>query len=85
MKLDIREYADLNIPDWLGDSLFSKLISVQLSGNEYCMFLPPLRKSPFLRELVIESFYGVRDAIMSWPAQLDPFSLGPSRPSPLFW
>ena len=60
-KLVIHSYAGLNFPHWFGDSSFSKMVSIYLSGNEYCLFLPPLGQLPSLQELVIESFHGVEE------------------------
>jgi len=52
-KLDINLYWGTNFPSWLGDSLFSNMVSVWITNCSYCMTLPPLGKLPSLKDLVI--------------------------------
>ncbi|GMN24895.1 hypothetical protein TIFTF001_047679 [Ficus carica] len=54
-KLAIHSYAGLNFPHRFGDSSFSKMVSIYLSGNEYCLFLPPLGQLLSLQELVMKA------------------------------
>lgn len=52
-KLDINLYRGTSFPSWLGDSLFSNIVSVRITNCSYCMTLPPLGKLPSLKDLVI--------------------------------
>ncbi|EOY20010.1 TIR-NBS-LRR type disease resistance-like protein [Theobroma cacao] len=68
-KLSIRFYGGKEFPRWLGDSSFSKIISLHLSDCINCKSLPPLGRLSSLEHLIIErigriksighEFYGV--------------------------
>ncbi|GMN56511.1 hypothetical protein TIFTF001_025627 [Ficus carica] len=58
-KLTIYKFAGSSFPEWVGDSLFSNLVSLHLNGSEYCFLLPPVGQLPSLQELSVKSFNGV--------------------------
>ncbi|KAF2300024.1 hypothetical protein GH714_006835 [Hevea brasiliensis] len=49
-------YNGTRFPDWLGDSSFSNMVSLELSRFQYCSSLPPLGQLVSLKELLIEGF-----------------------------
>lgn len=53
-KLIIRLYGGTSFPSWLGDPLFSNMVSLCISNCEYCVTLPPLGQLPSLKDLTIE-------------------------------
>ncbi|XP_062115654.1 putative disease resistance RPP13-like protein 1 isoform X2 [Humulus lupulus] len=55
-KLTIRYYPGSSFPRWVGDSQYSRIISVDLCGNKSCVFLPPLGQLPFLKALKLKGF-----------------------------
>ncbi|XP_045825239.1 putative disease resistance RPP13-like protein 1 [Trifolium pratense] len=52
-KLSIRLYGGTSFPTWLGDSLFSNMVSLRINNCEYCVTLPPLGQLPSLKYLSI--------------------------------
>ncbi|XP_030966143.1 putative disease resistance protein At3g14460 isoform X2 [Quercus lobata] len=55
-SLTIANYEGTSFPKWLGDSSFSKMVSIQLRNCDNCFSLPPLGQLPDLKSLQIESF-----------------------------
>ncbi|AES69847.1 putative P-loop containing nucleoside triphosphate hydrolase, leucine-rich repeat domain, L [Medicago truncatula] len=53
-KLSIRLYGGTSFPSWLGDPLFSNMVSLCISNCEYCVTLPPLGQLPSLKDLTIK-------------------------------
>jgi hypothetical protein len=53
-KLSIDLYGGTSFPSWLGDSLFSNMVSICISNCEYCLTLPPLGQLPTLKDLRID-------------------------------
>ena len=60
-SLAIEHYEGTSFPKWLGESSFSKMVSIVLSNFDYCFSLPPLGQLPNLKNLQINRF----DAILS--------------------
>jgi len=52
-KLSISLYGGTSFPSWLGDPLFSNMVSLCISNCEYCVTLPPLGQLPSLKDLTI--------------------------------
>ncbi|MED6107420.1 hypothetical protein PIB30_013777 [Stylosanthes scabra] len=52
-KLQIENYGGRTFPEWLGNPLFSNLVSVQLIGCISCLTLPPLGQLNSLKTLFI--------------------------------
>ncbi|EOY20016.1 NB-ARC domain-containing disease resistance protein, putative [Theobroma cacao] len=52
-KLRIRHFGGSKLPDWLGDAIFSQMVSLHLVDCENCSSLPPLGQLPCLQELYI--------------------------------
>ena len=52
-KLSIRLYGGTTFPSWLGDSLFSNMVSLRINNCKYCIMLPPLGQLPSLKYLLI--------------------------------
>ena len=52
-RLGFDLYGGTSFPNWLGDSSFSKMVSLYINNCEYCMTLPPLGQLPSLKELSI--------------------------------
>ncbi|KAM3733741.1 hypothetical protein ACB098_11G160000 [Castanea mollissima] len=55
-SLTITNYEGTSFPKWLGDSSFSKMVSIQLRNCDNCFSLPPLGQLPDLKSLQIECF-----------------------------
>jgi hypothetical protein len=55
LKIDL--YGGTSFPSWLGDSLFSNMVSLCISNCDYCATLPPLGQLPSLKDLEI---YGMK-------------------------
>ncbi|CAK7322708.1 unnamed protein product [Dovyalis caffra] len=55
-RLDIIGYGGTKFPNWVGNSSFSNMVSLRLSGCKNCTSLPPLGQLPSLEELCIEGF-----------------------------
>ncbi|XP_061351889.1 putative disease resistance RPP13-like protein 1 [Gastrolobium bilobum] len=55
-SLTIRYYRGNSFSDWLGDSHFSNLVSMNLGGCRFCSSLPPLGLLSSLKELFISDF-----------------------------
>ncbi|KEH38203.1 LRR and NB-ARC domain disease resistance protein [Medicago truncatula] len=51
LKIDL--YGGTSFPSWLGDSSFSKMVSLHITNCEFCPTLPPLGQLPFLKDLEI--------------------------------
>ncbi|XP_022747848.1 putative disease resistance protein At3g14460 [Durio zibethinus] len=58
-RLVISYYGGTGFPEWVGRSPFSNVVSVELSGCKYCLFLPPLGQLSSLESLSISGFSGV--------------------------
>lgn len=56
-NLIIRNYDGIQFPKWIGDSSFSKLVSVTLESCCRCEILPPLGQLPSLKYLCMVEFY----------------------------
>ncbi|KAL5543337.1 hypothetical protein UlMin_007121 [Ulmus minor] len=56
-KLFISKYGGTRFPEWVGDSLFSKIETVHLNNCKDCLFLPALGRLPSLKELKIRGFH----------------------------
>ncbi|XP_037494820.1 putative disease resistance RPP13-like protein 1 [Jatropha curcas] len=52
-------YGGTRFPHWVGDSSFSNVVFMELSGCKYCHFLPPLGQLLSLKVLSIKAFNGV--------------------------
>ncbi|XP_057750864.1 putative disease resistance RPP13-like protein 1 [Arachis stenosperma] len=52
-RLKIENYGGRTFPEWLGNPLFSNLVSVQLIGCISCLTLPPLGQLNSLKTLLI--------------------------------
>jgi len=52
-KLSIDFYGGTSIPNWLGDSSFSNMVTLFISNCIYCIALPPLGQLPSLKDLTI--------------------------------
>ncbi|KAL4600751.1 hypothetical protein ACB092_11G221400 [Castanea dentata] len=55
-SLTITNYEGTSFPKWLGDSSFSKMVSMELRNCDNCFSLPPLGQLPDLKSLQIECF-----------------------------
>nr|POF27131.1 putative disease resistance rpp13-like protein 1 [Quercus suber] len=55
-SLTITNYEGTSFPKWLGDSSFSKMVSIELRNCDNCFSLPPLGQLPDLKSLKIECF-----------------------------
>ncbi|KAL5549183.1 hypothetical protein UlMin_004414 [Ulmus minor] len=56
-ELLVYDYGGTSFPDWLGDSLFSKIEMMHLGGCQNCLFLPSLGRLPSLKELKMRGFH----------------------------
>ncbi|KAL5549181.1 hypothetical protein UlMin_004412 [Ulmus minor] len=56
-ELFVYDYGGTSFPDWLGDSLFSKIEMMHLDGCLNCLFLPSLGRLPSLKELKMKKFH----------------------------
>jgi len=52
-KLIIDLYSGTSFPNWLGNSSFSNMVSLNITNCEYCVTLPPLGQLPSLKDLSI--------------------------------
>lgn len=59
-KLTIYKYPGSFFPEWVGDSLFSNIVSLHLIDSEYCLLLPLVGQLPSLRELSVKSFHALK-------------------------
>ncbi|KAJ6775620.1 hypothetical protein OIU79_018735 [Salix purpurea] len=57
--LYIYGYGGTRFSDWVGDSSFSRIVSMELSRCKYCMCLPPLGQLGSLKELTVRGFEGL--------------------------
>ncbi|KAL4600752.1 hypothetical protein ACB092_11G221500 [Castanea dentata] len=55
-SLTITNYEGTSFPKWVGDSSFSKMVSLQLRNCDNCFSLPPLGQLPDLKNLQVECF-----------------------------
>ncbi|XP_028951853.1 putative disease resistance RPP13-like protein 1 [Malus domestica] len=77
VELTIRSYGGTSFPNWLGDSSFSNIKVMRLSGFSNCWSLPPVGQLPALKELYIDNmkcvmsigaeFYGVNGTCLIQP------------------
>ena len=58
-RLCINSFGGLSFPDWVGDPLFSNLVSLILTNCYNCTSLPPLGQLPSLKHLFISEMKGV--------------------------
>jgi Leucine-rich repeat (LRR) protein len=54
--LEIDGYGGIRFPEWVGNSSFSKIVSLKLSRCKNCTTLPPLGQLTSLEDLSIEEF-----------------------------
>ncbi|CAI8596107.1 unnamed protein product [Vicia faba] len=54
-SLKINLYGGTSFPNWLGNSSFSNMVSLEIRNCEYCMTLPPLGQLPSLKKLSISN------------------------------
>nr|XP_034892116.1 putative disease resistance protein RGA3 [Populus alba] len=54
--LEIDGYGGVRFPEWVGESFFSNIVSLKLSGCTNCISLPPLGQLASLEDLSIEGF-----------------------------
>ncbi|XP_058788535.1 putative disease resistance RPP13-like protein 1 [Vicia villosa] len=54
-SLVIDLYGGTRFPNWLGNSSFSNMVSIDIRNCEYCMTLPPLGQLPSLKKLSISN------------------------------
>ncbi|XP_034922129.1 putative disease resistance RPP13-like protein 1 [Populus alba] len=54
--LEIDGYGGVRFPEWIGQSSFSNIVSLKLSGCTNCTSLPPLGQLASLKALSIEGF-----------------------------
>jgi len=59
-NLTIKGYGGTSFPNWLGDSLFSNMVYLHISGCGHCSLLPPLGKLHGLKKLSIASMKSVK-------------------------
>ncbi|KAF9681468.1 hypothetical protein SADUNF_Sadunf05G0004600 [Salix dunnii] len=57
--LYIYGYGGTRFSDWVGDSSFSRIVSMELSRCKYCTSLPPLGQLGSLKELIVRGFEGL--------------------------
>ncbi|KAL9380323.1 hypothetical protein Peur_025980 [Populus x canadensis] len=55
-QLGITGYGGTMFPGWLGNSSFSNMVKLTLSGCQNCILLPPVGQLPSLEELQINKF-----------------------------
>ncbi|KAF7152046.1 hypothetical protein RHSIM_Rhsim01G0058600 [Rhododendron simsii] len=58
-ELFIKGYGGLTFPNWIENSLFSKMVCLKFQNCEKCTSLPPLRHLPSLKELYIQGMKAV--------------------------
>ncbi|XP_065868115.1 putative disease resistance protein At3g14460 [Euphorbia lathyris] len=58
-SLSVSGYGGTMFPIWVGDSSFSKLVSLKLDGCNYCSSLPPLGQLVCLQKLSITDFHSI--------------------------
>ncbi|KAL5078103.1 hypothetical protein RYX36_017087 [Vicia faba] len=54
-RLKINLYGGTSFPNWLGNSSFSNMVSLEVCNCKYCMTLPPLGQLPSLKKLSISN------------------------------
>ena len=54
-KLAIKLYGGTSFPNWLGDTSFTNLVSLDISYCDYCISLPPLGQLPSLKRLSLSN------------------------------
>ncbi|KAL7204564.1 hypothetical protein ACSBR2_017606 [Camellia fascicularis] len=59
-ELLVKFYGGLRFPSWIGDPLFSVLVSLNLSDCQRCVSLPPLGQLPSLKRLYIKGMTGIK-------------------------
>ncbi|KAF7113556.1 hypothetical protein RHSIM_RhsimUnG0114300 [Rhododendron simsii] len=58
-ELFIKGYGGLTFPNWIENSLFSKMVCLKFQNCEKCTSLPPLGHLPSLKELYIQGMKAV--------------------------
>ena len=59
-KLTVENYGGAAFPNWLGDAVFSNMVSLTLLNCKYCESLPSLGKLSSLQELYIKNMAGLK-------------------------
>ncbi|KAK7401368.1 hypothetical protein VNO78_12790 [Psophocarpus tetragonolobus] len=59
-NLTIKFYGGTSFPNWLGDSAFSSMVYLCMSGCDHCWSLPPLGQLVSLKELYISGMKSVK-------------------------
>ncbi|XP_058759472.1 putative disease resistance protein At3g14460 [Vicia villosa] len=59
-SLTIKGFGGVNIPNWLGDSLFDSMVYLRISSCDNCIWLPPLGQLGNLKELNIDSMPSIK-------------------------
>ncbi|CAI0461778.1 unnamed protein product [Linum tenue] len=58
-SLSIVGYRGTRFPDWVGNSAFSSIVALKLSGGQHCNTLPPLGQLVSLSDLSIAAYVSV--------------------------
>ncbi|KAK6932027.1 Rx, N-terminal [Dillenia turbinata] len=58
-KLVINGYGGVTLPNWMGDSSYSKLVKLSLVSCKRCTSLPSLGQLPLLEEVKIEGMFEI--------------------------
>ncbi|RHN55239.1 putative P-loop containing nucleoside triphosphate hydrolase, leucine-rich repeat domain, L [Medicago truncatula] len=59
-SLTIKGYGGISFPNWLGDILFSNMMSLRISNCDACLWLPPLGQLGNLKELIIKGMQSIQ-------------------------
>ncbi|CAI0461770.1 unnamed protein product [Linum tenue] len=65
-SLSIVGYRGTRFPDWVGNSAFSSIVALKLSGGQHCNTLPPLGQLVSLSDLSIAAYVSVETSMLSW-------------------
>ncbi|KAL5720301.1 hypothetical protein ACHQM5_012980 [Ranunculus cassubicifolius] len=58
-ELQIVGYGGVKFPSWIGDPVFSKLVTISIHNCRICKVLPPLGSLPLLFDLCVSEMYEV--------------------------
>ncbi|XP_075644460.1 putative disease resistance RPP13-like protein 1 [Castanea sativa] len=58
-KLTLENYGGIEFPNWVGDAIFTNMVSLSLSKCKNCTSLPPLGKLSSLQKLYIKKMEGL--------------------------